>query len=175
MKTLTRLLLPSIAMAAFLAAATAARADTLDLVLDAPYQLTPGGNTLTFDVTIYNTDAVDTIYLNSDNSNVDLPLTLDNSGFFSNAPSSLGPSGSSVDFELFTVTVPEGTPYGVYTGTFEILGGGPSDDNLLGTALFNVQVTPEPASLLLLLTGLAALAGMRLRSQFAGSHPGGTS
>jgi hypothetical protein len=156
-------------MAAFLAAATVSRADALNLVFDAPYQFTTAGNTLTFDVTILNTDAVDTIYLNNDDANVDSPLTLDDSGFFNNAPISLGPSTSSLDFELFTVTVPDGTPYGVYTGTFEILGGGPSDDNEVGIATFDIQVTPEPTSLLLLLTGLAGLAAMRLRARFTGN------
>jgi hypothetical protein len=169
MKSLKRLLLPSIATAAFLAAGAVSRADTLNLVLDAPYQLTTGSNTVTFDVTIYNTGAADTIYLDGDSFNIDSPLTLDDSGFFDNAPTSLGPSDSSSDFELFTVTVPDGTPTGLYTGSFEILGGGPSDDNVIGVADFDVQVTPEPTSLLLLLTGLAGLAVMRLRGRFTGN------
>ena len=75
----------------------------------------------------------------------------------------MAPSSSSGDFELFTVDIPNGTPVGLYAGSFEILGGGPSDQNVVGTATFDVQITPEPGSLLLLATGLFALGVMARR------------
>jgi hypothetical protein len=106
---------------------------------------------------LFNTDPTNTIYLNADSNNVDSPLTVDDSGFFNNAPFSLAPSSSSGDFELFTVDIPNGTPVGLYTGSFEILGGGPSDQNVVGTATFDVEITPDPGTLLLLGTGLLAL------------------
>jgi hypothetical protein len=165
-----RLFVLSLAIAAFLMAGTAAKADPLSIVFNSPSQLTLPGNTLTFDVTVYNTDPANTIFLNSDSYNIDAPLTLDDgsstftTGFWAFAPLSLAPSSSSGDFELFTLTIPYGTPYGLYTGSFEILGGDTnSDQNVVGTADFDAYVTPEPSSLSLLgiglFTGLLVLGG----------------
>jgi hypothetical protein len=145
---------------------TAAKADPLSLTFDSSYQSGLEGQTLTFDVNITN-DSSDTVYLNGDFSYVDSPLTL-NDEFNVNAPLSLDPGGSSVDFELLTVTIPLGTPVDLYTGYFQIYGGGgSSEDYLLGSADFDINVTPEPSSVvpepssyLLFGTGLAVLAGI---------------
>lgn len=157
MKSSSKLLVLSLTMAGFLLAGTAAKADPISIVLDSPFQIGQPGTSVTFDATLFNTDPTNTIYLNADSNNVDSPLTVDDSGFFNNAPFSLAPSSSSGDFELFTVDIPNGTPVGLYTGSFEILGGGPSDQNVVGTATFDVEITPEPGTLLLLGTGLLAL------------------
>jgi hypothetical protein len=157
MKRLRFLLVLSMTAAGFLLAGTAANADTV-LTLLSPNQI--GLGTLyTFDATVTNT-GVSTVYLNGDFFLGDFPpLTYDDSGF-NNFPLYLNP-GDSFTGELFTVTTP---PYGpgsnYYTGSFEFLGG--SDvyaQDTLATANFDIDVIPEPSSFVLLLTGMAVLAG----------------
>jgi len=177
MKSLKRLLLPSIAMAAFLVAGTAAKADSLTLTLNAPYQSAPA-TFFTFTGTIAYTNADSTNdgsvteYLNGDSFSVDAPATLDDSSFLANAPLSMNP-GDSWSGTIFTVTAPSwvggGLPQNFYTGSFSIVGGSsPSDDtDVLATVNFDVQVTPEPGSFLLFGTGLMALALLARRKLMA--------
>jgi hypothetical protein len=150
----------------FLASAPA-KADTVTLTLTSPFQTGVWGNVLEFDATVTNTTA-GTIYLNADSPTLSGPLVLDDSGFFNNFPLSLAPSGDPGDTftgELFTVTIPPGTPYTLYPGVFEILGGDPSDyADVISSAYFDVVVTPEPPSwelLAMALTGLLAVAGRK--------------
>lgn len=158
MKNLRSLLVLSLTIAGYLLAGTAAKADPLSLTFASPYQSGVAGDTLTFNATVTNNDLVEVVYLNSDSVSVDPPLMLDDSPFFINFPLFLNP-GNSYSGELFNVQIPDGTPIGLYAGTFEILGG--SDGNAQGivaSADFDVNVTPEPSSLLLLASGLAGLA-----------------
>jgi len=172
MKSLRSLPVLCLTIAGFLLAGAAARADTFSFTLDAPNQDAVAGQIIEFYATVGNADPNATVYLNADSPSADSPLTLDDSPFL-NTPAvySLSPE-STYDGELFDVTVPLGTPYGLYGGDFAILGG--SDDqagDLLGSADFNVDVTsspvPEPSSLGLLVTGLAGLGGAlrRLRGR----------
>ena len=163
MKELRLSLVLTLTCAGLLLVGTAAKADSLLFTLDPSYQSCLEGQILSFDVNITN-DSSDTVYLNGDFSYVDLPLTLNDEFFYANAPLSLDPGGSSGDFELLTVTIPLGTPVGLYTGYFQIDGGGgSSDDYLLGSADFDINtnnIVPEPSSYLLFGTGLAVLAGI---------------
>jgi hypothetical protein len=95
---------------------------------------------------------------------------LDDSGFFQNFPLSLDP-GDSFSGVLFSVELPPNVAAGLYTGSFEILGGadGGAVDNL-GSVDFQVNVTPtastvpEPESLMLLAAGLPGVALLVRRS-----------
>ena len=166
MKNLRNALLLSLTMVAFLLAGTAAKADPLTITLAAPFQSGLGGDVLAFDATVTNTsDQV--VYLNGDDYNLGAPLILDDSPYFDFYPLTLD-AGDSYTGLLFYVDIPTGTPVGVYPGSFEITGG--SDDSagdVVGEADFDVYVTPEPSSFLLLgtglITGLAGLGGNFLR------------
>jgi hypothetical protein len=171
MKRFRSLLAPSLAIACFLAAGTAARADSLSIVLDEAFQSSPSGEVVAFDATVTNTSSA-TENLNGDSFNVDAPLTLDDTPFDDTSvwPLTLG-AGDSVSGLLFNVDVPAGTPLGLYSGTFDITGGHYSTDEafVIGSANFDVEVTPEPPTwelMVLALMGLLVLSGWKsLRRQ----------
>ena len=146
-------LVVSLMSVGFLLAGAAAKADPLNITLTSPYQYGSASSVVAFDATVTN-ETSQTVYLNSDSFNVDSPLTVDDSPYFSNFPLSLE-AGDSFTGELFAVDIPTGTPVGLYSGSFEITdGSGTAASDILGTANFNVDVTPEPPGLVLLATGL---------------------
>jgi len=172
MKRFGNLLVLSLAFAGLLLAGTAAKADTLTLTFDTPLQIGPGP-LFTFVGTIAytDTDAVNdagaTEYLNGATVVVNPSTTYDYYDYFyTNAPLYMNPGDSWTEQVIFTVTTPSYMvdASNLYSGSFTILGG--TDDSTndpLATTGFNIQVTPEPSSLLLLTSGLAGLAGMLRR------------
>ena len=157
MKDLKRLMVLSLTSASLLLACTAAKADSFSITLIPAFQ-TGDRTVFASDATVVN-NSDDTVYLNGDNTFVDAPLSVDDSPFNSEWPFTLGP-GDSYSGLLFNVDVPPGT-LGDYSGYFQVLGGydNSTELNTLGTANFEVEVTPEPTTILLLGTGVLSLAG----------------
>jgi hypothetical protein len=151
-----------------------ALADTINLTLTDPVQTGSSSSTLTFDATVSAplTNGA-AIFLNSDSFGVNIAgSTIDDSGFLFNFPFSLDPGDQSTG-ALFTVALPSNLPPGVYNGFFEIFGGSSgSAKNSLATVDFQINAgspVPEPATWLLLATGLALLA-TRIVSRRGLSH-----
>ena len=171
MRGLKYLLLLSLASAGLLLSGPAAKANSYSLVFTNPDQSAVAGDTVEFDATIINLDPSNGLYLNGDNMAwLDSPLTYDNTAFWTLALSAplnpAGDPGDSYTGALFDVTVPLGTAAGTYEGEYQVFGGSSSDaSDLLADQDFTITVgseaspVPEPSGLLLLLTGLAGLAG----------------
>jgi len=134
-----------------------AKADSVTLTLTqaTEYVSAQTGGTVTFDATVSapaSNSAVE--YLNGDSFNLSGLLSLDDTDFYLNFPLDLAP-GDSFTGDLFTVTVPAGVSAQDYQGSFTLEGGGDANaSNNLATVRFDVVATPEPSSMLLLLTGL---------------------
>jgi hypothetical protein len=171
MKDLKYFLMLSLASAGFLLSGPAAKADPYSISLILNDQPALAGDIVEFDATITNNiDQPYSLFLNGYNyASLDSPLTWDDTdteAAFLSITYPLDP-GDSYTGALFFVTVPLGTPNGTYIGDFQVQGG--SDGityDPLADEVFTITVNPagaspvpEPSSLLLLLSGMAGLAG----------------
>jgi len=161
--------------------AAGARADDVYLLLTNLYAYAHAGDTVAFDGTV-SADPNNwwIAYVNGDSANVDAPLVMDDTPFFDNIAGTPLSPGDTLTATLFTIFVPPGTPDAVYTGYFEIDGGGrgiwPSRSNTasdwLDSGYFNVEVGPEtagsgaaPEPATFLVAGAALLLLWRVRNR----------
>jgi hypothetical protein len=167
----------TLAVAALLAiglSSAPAHADSIIFTLTNPtgFALVTGGS-VTYDATVSapaSNSAL--VFLNGDSFDVTAPVTLDDSDFFADFPLSLAPGGSFTG-ALFVLTVPPGTAFGSYDGTFTLLGGANAGANsTLGTVSFSVNTVPEPSSIVLLLTGICGVGTTLRRSGLKGTLRG---
>lgn len=138
--TKTRFLFAAIAL--FIAATgEAAAATTLTFTSSLVYA--QAGQIADFEGTVTNTGP-STVFLNGDTVTSALPF--DDTPFLT-APLSLG-AGETWTGILFRVLTGPSVVPGLYSGTFNLLGGDDSSaSDLLASAPFAVQVVPEPATL----------------------------
>ena len=161
MKKLKGLLILSLTFACLLLTSTAAKADSaLTITFASPYQAGEG-SVYDFYATVTNTGA-DTLYLNGGSPNLESGMTLDDSPFGNDSNFWILAPGASYTGLFFTVTVPsyvQGAS-NYYEGSYNIVGGANVEaQDLLAVPNFDIQVTPEPSSMVLLATGLVGLAG----------------
>jgi len=142
-----------------------ARSDPVSITFDNSPVPGTAGSTVSFYATMTNTTG-EMLNLNSDSFTLASPFTeadVDDTDFWNDWPTSLGAGESYGPEVLFTIDIPTGTAPGLYSETFDLLGGpGMSDENLLGAEDFQVNVlSPEPGAFSLLLLGAASLFSAR--------------
>jgi PEP-CTERM motif len=168
-----QLLIAMSALAVLAIIPTAVKADPITFTLDDTHSVA-AGSSVTFFGTLSN-GGPPTTFLNgisfSFASGAPGSITFNDAAFFA-LPPSLAAGASTGLAAFFDVVVSALVPPGVYNGTVSILGGDNADaDDILGTQEFSITVTqggpaiPEPATMLLLGSGLAGAAALRRRKR----------
>lgn len=158
-------------IAAVLLVANTASAMPITLTLGSSLLFGQPGTTVTFVGTVTDIGNSPT-FLNGDTATVAPPLLPDDLPFFLNFPATLNPL-QVVTAPILSVGIPLTASVGLYSGSFELLGGTtPVSQDTLATQTFAIQVqaaapqpVPEPITAVLLLCGgtVAALRHSRRR------------
>lgn len=151
-----------LAIASVLVATAPASADTVSYSLTTTDLSVAAGGTVTFDTSIAapSSNSGD-IYILSDSFSCQTGCMVDDTDF-NNTPFYLSP-GQSFTGPLFSVNTLSTDAAGDYPGSFDITFSDASGNSFTDSAPFTVTVTPEPASWLLLCTGLAGAWLLRRR------------
>ena len=143
-----------------LLSAAACSAATIQIVFDSPNQSASPGSTIAYSANLLNLTSTD---INLGSALVSLGGSLIVDPFpFLNGPAVLLANGSTGSFEIFTVTIPSGTPAGTaFPGILSITD---LDDNVLGQASFSVaSAIPEPSPFVLVGFSIVLCAGSAIR------------
>ena len=172
MKTKFKQLLIAMFTLAFLAILPAAvKADPITLTLD-PTHSVAQGSSVTYSGSLSN-GGLPGRFINAVSLTLPPGITFNDSAFFTNVPAFLGSGATTGVVSFFDVFADLLIPPGNYIGSFSVLGGDDDQDqNILATQEFTIMVTPggqnpipEPASMLLLASGLAGAASLRRRKR----------
>ena len=149
-----------------LGAATCSAA-TIQIVFDSPNQSASPGSTIAYSANLFNLTASG-INLGSALVSLGGSLVVDPFPFL-NGPAVLTANGSTGSFEIFTVTIPSGTPAGsAFPGILSITD---LDDNVLGQAFFSVASSaPEPSPAALLAFSIVLCVGSAIKRTRPAKH-----